>query len=153
MKTIAQPATKSEIVERIRKLTPDTERRWGKMTAHQMVCHLSDSHLLPMGELKGTDLTSFLNRTVVKFAALRVLTKWPKDTPTVPELDQAAGAGTPPQDFEKDRARLLELIDRYTASPRDFQFASHPMFSEMSEWEWMRWAYLHADHHLRQFGL
>jgi len=26
------------------------------------------------------------------------------------------------------------------------------MFPEMNEREWMRWGYLHADHHLRQFG-
>jgi hypothetical protein len=26
------------------------------------------------------------------------------------------------------------------------------MFGPMSERDWMRWGYLHADHHLRQFG-
>jgi Protein of unknown function (DUF1569) len=29
----------------------------------------------------------------------------------------------------------------------------HPLFGRMSASSWMRWAYLHADHHLRQFGL
>jgi hypothetical protein len=29
---------------------------------------------------------------------------------------------------------------------------SHPMFGKMSAKDWMRWGYLHADHHLRQFG-
>jgi uncharacterized protein DUF1569 len=29
----------------------------------------------------------------------------------------------------------------------------HPIFGPMSESAWLRWAYLHADHHLRQFGL
>ena len=28
----------------------------------------------------------------------------------------------------------------------------HPMFGPMSAADWMRWGYLHADHHLRQFG-
>jgi hypothetical protein len=153
MKTIADRAAKAEIVERIKKLTPNAERKWGKMTAHQMVCHLCDSHLLPMGELKGTGRSNFLNRTVVKFAALRVPMKWPPDVPTVPELDQIAGKGTPPAVFEADRARLLALVDRFAAPQRDFKFVSHPIFDQMTEWEWMRWAYLHADHHLRQFGL
>jgi hypothetical protein len=28
----------------------------------------------------------------------------------------------------------------------------HPMFGAMTTLEWMRWGYLHTDHHLRQFG-
>jgi len=28
----------------------------------------------------------------------------------------------------------------------------HPIFGGMSERAWLRWAYLHTDHHLRQFG-
>jgi hypothetical protein len=47
---------------------------------------------------------------------------------------------------------LLAVIDRFTAQPRAFQFRPHPMFREMSEKDWMRWGYLHTDHHLRQFG-
>ncbi len=46
------------------------------------------------------------------------------------------------------------MIGRFSlpTAQRDFAFASHPVFGELSEWEWMRWGYLHADHHLRQFG-
>jgi hypothetical protein len=153
MKTMTDPAAKAEVVERFRKLSPNAERKWGKMTAHQMVCHLNDSHLLIMGEIKGTGRSNFLNRTIIKFAALRTPMKWPPGVPTVPELDQVAAAGTKPKVFENDLARLLELMDRLTAPKRDFEFAPHPIFAEMTEWEWMRWAYLHADHHLRQFGL
>lgn len=153
MKILSEPAAKAEIVGRIANLTPDAERIWGKMTAHQMVCHLNDSHLLVMGEKKGADMSSFLNRTLVKYVALRAPMKWPPGVKTVPELDQAAGAGTAPAQFESDRARLAGLIDRYTATRRDFAFAPHPIFGVLTEWEWMRWAYLHADHHLRQFGL
>ena len=28
----------------------------------------------------------------------------------------------------------------------------HAMFGTMSPEDWMRWGYLHTDHHLRQFG-
>jgi hypothetical protein len=34
-----------------------------------------------------------------------------------------------------------------------FQFARHPIFGELTEREWMRWGYLHTDHHFRQFGV
>jgi hypothetical protein len=29
----------------------------------------------------------------------------------------------------------------------------HPIFGAMSERAWLRWGYLHMDHHLRQFGV
>jgi hypothetical protein len=28
----------------------------------------------------------------------------------------------------------------------------HPFFGSMQHADWMRWGYLHADHHLRQFN-
>jgi hypothetical protein len=28
----------------------------------------------------------------------------------------------------------------------------HPIFGRITRAEWLRWGYLHADHHLRQFG-
>jgi hypothetical protein len=48
--------------------------------------------------------------------------------------------------------RLLDSMERFSRGPRDFQFRPHPMFKKMSEGQWMRWGYLHMDHHLRQFG-
>ena len=36
--------------------------------------------------------------------------------------------------------------------PRESGSGSIPMFGHMSEKDWMQWGYLHADHHLRQFG-
>jgi hypothetical protein len=30
---------------------------------------------------------------------------------------------------------------------------THPIFGALSARDWLRWGYLHADHHLRQFGV
>ena len=69
-----------------------------------------------------------------------------------PEMDQEA-EGTRPAVFEEDVRALHTLLDRFTSQPRDFEWPqSHPHFGKMSEAEWMRLAYLHVDHHLRQFG-
>jgi hypothetical protein len=48
-----------------------------------------------------------------------------------------------------DVERLLELMA--TRGP-DFDWPAHPIFGRMSRAAWLRWGYLHADHHLRQFG-
>jgi len=117
-----------------------------------MICHLNDSFLGVMGERPIPIDPNFRNRKFVKWVALEVPLPWPHGMKTRPEIDQQGGGGTPPAEFEDDRQRLLSLAERFAAQPRDFEFAPHPMFLEMSEREWMRWGYVHCDHHLRQFG-
>ena len=43
MKTLARQRDKAEILQRLSKVRPESVRRWGRMSAHQMVCHLSDA--------------------------------------------------------------------------------------------------------------
>ena len=60
--------------------------------------------------------------------------------------------GTPPVGFEEDRRRLVEILNSFCESERNFAAIEHPIFLRMRHAEWLRWGYLHADHHLRQFG-
>ena len=66
-------------------------------------------------------------------------------------MDQLVG-GTRPTAFLEDRAALAAAIEQFARQPRTAQFSRRPIFGELTEWEWMRWGYLHADHHFRQFG-
>ncbi len=152
MKNLNNPTDLTEILTRLSKLRPDNPRQWGRMTPHQMLCHLSDSYQIGMGERDAERRDNFLARTVVKWIALATPLPWAKGFKTGPTADQEIG-GTPPVEFERDRQRLVEIIRRFTAAQRDFQFAPHPVFGAMSEAEWLRWGYLHADHHFRQFGV
>jgi hypothetical protein len=77
---------------------------------------------------------------------------WPKGVPTRPEVEQGVG-GACPIDFLSDRAGLVNTITRFCAPDPELGRHPHPIFGLMSKAEWMRWAYLHTDHHLRQFGL
>ncbi len=114
--------------------------------------HLNDSFLCVMGERQVSIDRNFKARELIKGCALYLPMRWPKGVPTRPEIDQELG-GTAPGDFEEDRRLLLTLIERFARQPREFSFHPHPIFLEMTEWQWMRWAYLHTDHHLRQFGV
>jgi hypothetical protein len=151
MKTLASPSVLRSIVERIARITPDRRALWGRMNAHQMLCHLTDSFQVPMGGKRAGMATGILQRSVMKYGGLYIPLRWPKGIATMPAIDQLIG-GTPPGDFEADRAKLIEVTRRFAALPLDFQWIPHPIFDHMSRWEWMRWAYLHPDHHLRQFG-
>lgn len=152
LKTLNLPGTKQEILTRIQSLRLDLKCRWGKMNARQVVCHLNDAFLATMGEKTVSFDPDFRWRGVIKWCALYLPSKWPHGFPTRPEINQEF-AGTPPGDFEADRRKLLTLVERFVQLPRDFEFKPHPMFLDMTEWQWMRWGWLHTDHHLRQFGV
>lgn len=154
--TLANPADKQQIVARLRKIQPTSTPLWGKMTAPQMICHLADSFRVTIGEkpwsLERVSVTPIpMPDWFVKWVAFQVPLRWPRGTPTRPEVDPEKN-GTPPAEFATDLNELLRLLERFTGRPRDLEWQPHPIFGCMTENEWMRWGYLHMDHHLRQFG-
>jgi len=147
MKNLRNSAERREIEDRLRSLHHNSARQWGKMTAHQMVMHLNDSYRVPLGEFRVSPKPM---PALMKWGALWFPMKWPAGIATRPELDQAI-AGTAPGDFAYDVDLLLTVIDRFCRTDPG-TFTEHPNFGKMNASEWMRWGYLHADHHLRQFG-
>ena len=150
MKTMARAQDKEEIVRRQRTIRTDSARRWGRMSAHQMICHLSDSFLGVTGQRHISPASGPLQRTVIKWIALYAPLNWPRGVPTRPEVDQEVG-GTKPSSFAADVTQLAMLVELITTRKGCFG-PTHPIFGSMSNTDWMRWAYLHMDHHLRQFG-
>jgi len=152
MKTLLHQADKEEILRRLNTIQPTSQRRWGSMSAHNMICHLSDGFRLYMGERPAKPGPVPAPRLLLKWVALWAPIPWPHGFRTAPELDQQSG-GTAPVEFASDMRDLHGLIERFTRQPADFVPKPHPHFASMSEREWKRLAYLHADHHLRQFGV
>lgn len=152
MKTLWHDNGGIEIRRRLDLLQPDLPRQWGRMTAHQMVCHLADSFRSVTGELSNPPVDNLFSRTVMKWLALYAPLKWPHGIQTRPAVDQEID-GTRPVDFASDLEQLKQLIERFSSTDRDFEFEPHPIFGQMSDREWMRWGYLHCDHHFRQFGI
>jgi hypothetical protein len=72
MKTMARPADKAEIVKRLKLIQPGCARRWGRMSAHQMVCHLSDAFRMALQQKPASKATGFVQSTVIKWIALYV---------------------------------------------------------------------------------
>lgn len=153
MKTLVNRDDKDEVIARLKRVNAASERQWGQMNAGQMICHLADSYRVALDERKaGGKKPGFLQRTLVKRIALYMPMHWPKGVPTMPEVKQGVG-GTNPRDFEADRADLITLVERFPANRQTCENTPHPLFGKMSYDDWMRWGYLHADHHLRQFGV
>ena len=151
MKSLSNPRDKAELLTRLERVTPASARQWGRMTPHQMLCHLNDSFRGVVGERGIVSVATLASRTLVKYSALYAPMPWPRGLPTRPEVDQEVG-GTKPIEFAHDKSDLERLIERFARPEQDFASYAHPMFGRMSRAQWHRWAYLHVDHHLRQFG-
>jgi Protein of unknown function (DUF1569) len=150
MQNLESVADREEILRRIGSLTAADQRRWGKMTAHQALCHLSDAFRVALGEKSASPASGIFQRTIMKWVALWGPFHWPHGVPTRPETEQGKG-GTPPVEFERDRGELLAIVPRFCDQGPNPSVAHH-LFGRLDRKEWMRWGYLHTDHHLRQFG-
>lgn len=151
MKSLGDPDVRTATAERIKTVQPTSQAAWGRMSAHQMICHCADSFRLTVGEKDAASMSGLFQRTIMKWFALYVPASWPKGLPTMPEMRQGDG-GTPPGEFSRDRRDLLVLMERFCQPDRTFDGVEHPLFGRLSPAQWRRWAYLHLNHHLRQFG-
>lgn len=151
MKTLSRQSDKAQILARLRALRPDGAGGWGRMSAHQMVCHLADWSRMVLGQKPVAVTGGPFQRTALKWLVLYVPLRWPHGILTSVELDQEQG-GTRPGGFVADLAQAESLLESVTAPDRSLERPPHPVFGPLSDAEWLRLAYLHTDHHLRQFG-
>lgn len=149
MHTIDDPAVLERLVARLQCLRPETPRRWGSMTAGEMVCHLGDACA---GILRGRSSAGAPSRSLRKYLALYTALPWPRGVRTRDEVNPRV-KGTRPTEFEADRRRAVEQLCALAAAPSDQLPTRHFIFGAMTPRDWWRWGYRHTDHHLRQFGL
>jgi len=149
MSTLANPTIHAQCFERLARIDPVKPPKWGKMNAHQMVCHLNDSFRAVMGEKFVSPASNLFTKTLMKWGALYSPVKWPRGVATRPEIEQGRG-GTPPEDWARDCSELRDLMQRF---PKLKDFGDHPFFGKLTYRDWMIWGYRHVDHHFRQFGV
>ncbi|HEX6590218.1 MAG TPA: DUF1569 domain-containing protein [Longimicrobiales bacterium] len=136
------------LLARLALLRADSPRRWGRMTPHQAVCHLSDSMRATLGDWSKPPARTPPMRWLIRSIAFTVPLRWPHGVRTARELDQQRD-GTRPVEFERDRAELVTLLRRVASSD---ELPPHPLWGRMSRGMTGRYVWRHTDHHLRQFG-
>ncbi|WP_375418584.1 DUF1569 domain-containing protein [uncultured Hymenobacter sp.] len=139
----------ARLTARIEQLAPDTPRRWGTMSAQQMLVHCADQLRVSRGEKPVTSvrLPGFL-KPLVKWLVVTRLKEFKPGMRTLKELDAKAGM-TPLTTFADDRKALLALIEPAQYSPAGVK---HPVFGHLSAQELGEVTWKHLDYHLRQFG-
>jgi DinB family protein len=147
MPSMFDAETRQTFHRRIERLTPEVPARWGRMSAHKMVCHLGDQLRLGLGAIPARPIPGLLRHAPVKQLVIDVL-PWPHGAKSPPESFTTA-----PSEWQADVVRLRELLEQFGARASDQRWPDHPLFGRMSGALWGRLTCRHFDHHLRQFGV
>jgi hypothetical protein len=151
MKNLFDATVANQVKARLKKLEPQSERHWGKMTAPQMLAHCSVSMQWAVGEVvpeKGA-LPARLMGRLVKPMVFRNEDPLRKNSPTAGSL-----IVSDERDLGKERERLSGLIDKFVVGgAAGCTKNPHSFFGKMTPEEWAILMYKHLDHHLRQFGV
>jgi hypothetical protein len=148
LRTLFDPATRQGIADRLKKLTPDAPRQWGKMSASQMMAHCSRAMEVGTGDLPLGQ--SLVGRIFSPFARKTFLSEKPfsRNSPTDPHF-----VVRDEKDFAKEKAHLTGLIARFCeAGPAAAGKHPHSFLGKISGEDWGLVMYKHHDHHQRQFG-
>ncbi len=147
IKNLFDPVVKQEIIDRINKLTPQSQRQWGKMDVAQMLAHLQPAIKIAYGthQPKG----HFFFKLILPFFKSKLWDEKPYKR-GLPTDDTFIMTGTE-KDFEKEKAGLIDLIRQFTESA--VRGDRHPVFGKLTREQWSKAIWKHIDHHLRQFGV
>lgn len=149
MKNLFDQDTYEEIKQRLDKLTPQSQRLWGKMDVAQMMAHTSEAFKVPLSKKKLPRM--FLGRLLGWMIKSKLYndSPWKQNLPTAPNFiikDQRV--------FDNEKTNLTALVDTfYKAGPEGISKYPHPFFGNFSPDQWGKSMYKHLDHHLQQFGV
>lgn len=150
MKQIGDGAVLNDLVARLQRLTPAHMAAWGTMNGQQMARHLGDACEAVLKRRPFASRSRGTPSPLRKFLLLHLLRQMPRG---IKAGADPAGAAVDPANFDADLSRAVTLLRDLAAVPPEGLVDAHPVLGPMSRANWMRWAYLHTDHHLRQFGV
>ena|SRR5688572_5032499 len=149
MKSLYTEADINEIIDRINKLSPDSQRQWGKMEVPQMFAHCNAALETAAG--KNFPKRFFIGRLISPFTRASFLSEkiFGKNYPTDPSY-----TFTGQLIFADEIAKVVSTIqDFHDAGMAKCSSHPHPFYGKLKPNEWGIAMYKHFDHHLRQFGV
>ncbi len=150
MKSLFEPTTQTEILDRIEKVTSSSEAAWGKMNVAQMLAHAAAGLEMASGMIHPKRV--FIGRIIGSLFRKNYSNEIPfqQNSPTSMELVTLGQL----KDFDLEKQRLLELVMKFsTGGEQGATKSLHPFFGTLTPREWGIGMYKHLDHHLRQFGV
>ena len=149
MKSIYNTDHNKELIERINKLTPESQAQWGKMNVSQMLSHCQAPIDVAFGDLNLK--ANFFIQLLGKMFKNKILNsaEFKKDSPTAPAFIRNNAC-----DFEASKTELINRINKFSElGEKAIKTTKHPFFGEMTHNEWDRLHVMHLNHHMKQFGV
>lgn len=142
------PTIFQSLIERLECIQPNSGRKWGVVTPAQMLHHLNLAIGSGLGFYDLQDTSNVFSRIAVPFMILKVLKRFPIDTPTVKTLKVESEAFN----FQTEKSRLQEILTKAFQTTTDSEWQAHTYFGRMSRKSWGQLIVIHCNHHFQQFG-
>ena len=151
MQNVFDAKDAQEYINRINNLTPETPRKWGKMSADQVLAHLTVAYDLTFTPEKFPKPSFIAKFLLSKFVKPKITNEIPykQSLPTSPAFIIADE-----RNYEEEKAKLIGNIQRVQQLGREaFEGKENINFGKMTAKGWNNMFAKHLNHHLEQFGV
>ena len=142
-----------KLISAIKKLTPETKPKWGKINATQMVWHCKKFIIFYQNEKNYPPNLRTKTLGYMHLFFLRHILKWdydkyPKNTPTLKFFDPAKAKDVDLEDEKKELIKRLKMVNEY-----DQEFLVNTMHGKVKRDTFKEVVRGHTSFHLKQFGV
>jgi len=136
----------------LKKLTPDSKPRWGKMSAQHMIEHLGNTLVIVRSKTELPIVTP-----EEKLAAYQLFLT--TDKPFSKDIPNPFVGTEPPAlrfpDLETAKTKLMAALENFLQFFQENPKATpvHPFFGRLNYEGWLQFQRKHFKHHFEQFGL
>lgn len=151
MQNVFDAKDAQEYINRINNLTPETQRKWGKMSVDQVLAHLNVAYDLTFTPEKFPKPNFIAKFLLSRFVKPKITNENPykPSLPTSPVFIIADE-----RNFEDEKAKLIGNIQRVQQLGREaFEGKENINFGKMTAQCWNNMFAKHLNHHLEQFGV
>lgn len=151
MQNVFDAKDAKEYINRINNLTPETQRKWGKMSVDQVLAHLNVAYDLTFTPEKFPKPNFIAKFLLSRFVKPKITNENPykPSLPTSPVFIIADE-----RNFEDEKAKLIGNIQRVQQLGREaFEGKENINFGKMTAQCWNNMFAKHLNHHLEQFGV
>lgn len=138
-----------EIIARAEKLQVGNKAAWGKMSVTEMLlhCNLANTQIL---EEQMAFQPPTLKQQLLKTLGLYLLPSFPRNRKGAERNDTKGHIES--SRFDEQLKQLISILQRFPEHTGPMTLV-HPAFGTLTKRQWGRAAWMHMDHHLRQFGV
>ena len=143
---------KYDFIQLIKNLPADAMGKWGKMTAQQMVEHVSGFFKVSTNQLHFPMVTPVEH--LPKYKEFLLSEKEFRENTKAPVLPEEPTPVTYPtmKEAVADLEKQIQIFaDKYSSG--EIVISQHPVFGDLNFEEWVLLHYKHLLHHAKQFGL